>query len=348
MIFFIIALFILCIYKITIYQKPNFNPNYLSIDTTISVKGLFVLLIIASHLKQYVTFSHYYDKDYLSLSSFMIQAIVVPFLFYSGYGIFESIKKKGNNYINQIPVKRIMLTWINLACANFIFIILNLLLKIQVAPKTTILAFTGWTDIGNCNWYIFAMLYLYIVTWISFKIFKKHPYTSIVMITLFSALYMFIIHDLRPKESWWYDTIFCYATGMWYSYFKETIEKFFNKKHNLYYCFLLLTILLVIILRPYINYLPLYEFWSVCFACMIVFMTMKFSIHNPILHWIGVHTFEIYMLQRIPMIILKHFHVNEHPYIFTISVFVTIFPIAFLFRKMLLWLDQKVLHIINV
>jgi hypothetical protein len=31
--------------------------------------------------------------------------MVVPFLFYSGYGIFEQVKKKGNGYIGSFPKK---------------------------------------------------------------------------------------------------------------------------------------------------------------------------------------------------------------------------------------------------
>ena len=44
----------------------------------------------------------------------MGQLVVVMFLFYSGYGIGESYKKKGVNYVQQMPVHRILTTLLNL------------------------------------------------------------------------------------------------------------------------------------------------------------------------------------------------------------------------------------------
>ena len=41
--------------------------------------------------------------------------MVTMFLFYSGYGVFESIKKKKEKYINTIPKRRFLKTLINFA-----------------------------------------------------------------------------------------------------------------------------------------------------------------------------------------------------------------------------------------
>ena len=42
------------------------------------------------------------------------QLMVTMFLFYSGYGVMESIKRKGDDYIKSFPKKRILTTLINL------------------------------------------------------------------------------------------------------------------------------------------------------------------------------------------------------------------------------------------
>ena len=81
-------------YQIGIYQKPEFCENYLSRENTISVKGIFVLLVIAQHFVTYVKLDGIYDGGYLQLRQFLGQNIVTVFLFYSGYGVFESINYK--------------------------------------------------------------------------------------------------------------------------------------------------------------------------------------------------------------------------------------------------------------
>lgn len=45
---FIIMLIVLCVYRAKIYRKPDFCPDYLSLDKTMSIRGLFVLLSFLS------------------------------------------------------------------------------------------------------------------------------------------------------------------------------------------------------------------------------------------------------------------------------------------------------------
>ncbi|MDO4344839.1 MAG: hypothetical protein Q4C50_08565 [Eubacteriales bacterium] len=225
MIFFVFALLVICLYGITIYQKPDFCRDYLSKTNTMSVRGLFVLLVIASHFKQYVELTGSYDTMYKRLSGYLSQTVIVMFLFYSGYGIYESIKAKGSGYVKAMPVRRILVTFVNLALALFCFLFVNRLLGISYDRRTILLAFTGWKTIGNSNWYIFAMMFLYIVTWLSFTVFRKHPVAAISAVTLFCGLYMVRLYAIYPKQGWWYNTIFCYAFGMWYSFFKDDIER---------------------------------------------------------------------------------------------------------------------------
>ena len=57
-------------------------------------------------------------------------------------------------------------------------------------------------------------------------------------------------------------------------------------------------------------------------------------IYNPVLEWLGTHVFSIYMLQRIPMIVLDHLGcIESHKYISLIVVFAVTLPMAVLFDK---------------
>ena len=63
--------------------------------------------------------------------------------------------------------------------------------------------------------------------------------------------------------------------------------------------------------------------YNILFALLIVIITMRLSIQNKILYWLGKNLFGLYILQRIPMIILKHLNVHlSQPYIYVSLCFV--------------------------
>ena len=74
------------------------NTTYLSKEQTNAIKGIFILLVIFRHFKQYVGNLSILDKTLVLWDDYLDQLIVVMFLFYSGYGVFLSIKNKGKDY----------------------------------------------------------------------------------------------------------------------------------------------------------------------------------------------------------------------------------------------------------
>ncbi len=77
-----------------------------------------------------------------------------------------------------------------------------------------------------------------------------------------------------------------------------------------------------------------YTVWAVAFTILLVMITMKAHIHNELLEWFGKHIFSIYMLQRLPMIILDHFGcIESHKYISLVVVFLVVIPLALIFES---------------
>jgi len=60
------------------------------------------MLIFLSHAEQYFKLDSAYDTAYAAVSEHMGQLVVVMFFFYSGYGMMESVKKKGSSYVSRI------------------------------------------------------------------------------------------------------------------------------------------------------------------------------------------------------------------------------------------------------
>ncbi|WP_353095501.1 acyltransferase family protein [Tissierella praeacuta] len=311
MIFFLFMILGICAYKMKYSTIGNYHLDYMSVEKTTSIKGIFVLLIFLSHFVQYVKLNNIFDIPYLTIRNFLGQLVVTMFLFYSGYGILESIKKKKEGYVNEIPTKRILKVLFDFDIAVLLFLILRLIIGYKYDIATIVLSFIGWKSVGNSNWYIFAVLLTYLFTFVSFKIFKNKYRMAISCVTVLSGIYVLVMHTFKP--SCWYDTIFCYVAGMWFSLYREQIEKIVLANNISY--LLSLVILLTLFGFTYLfkhNKLIIHQVLSLLFVCLVILVTMKVSFNNFILNWIGKHVFSIYILQRIPMMIFKNNNIISH------------------------------------
>jgi len=325
MIFFLFVLILIIFCSAKAEKANEFNREYITRDSTNVIKGIFVILIFLSHSKQYLSLGGVFDETYLAFQNHLHQMVVVMFLFYSGYGIMEQIKKREFAYIKTIPQKRFPNLLINYDIAILLFAVMRLCLGIKTTPKQVLIAFTGWTSISNSNWYIFIILALYIVTFIAFfgiKWFNKrwHQAVYLIILTALSLVFMYLMRNVFEKESRWYNTVLCYALGFWYSFFKETIEKIMMKNDIIYLIvFAGLTTAYIYTYLHRDDRFIYYGLWSFAFTILTVFITMKVKFDSNILKWFGEHIFSVYILQRIPMTILDHFGVaDRHKYIFLI------------------------------
>ncbi|MDE5670407.1 MAG: hypothetical protein K2I14_02950, partial [Eubacterium sp.] len=153
MLLFLFAVFFVVMINNQTKGSNAFFKDYSSPAQTTAINGIFVLLVFLSHAAQYVKLNGVMDKPYDLLKTFLGQLVVVTFLFFSGYGMMESICKKGKAYVKNIPGGRLFKVWYHFAIAVLFYIILNLSLGRSYSVKTTLLAFTGWSSISNSNWY---------------------------------------------------------------------------------------------------------------------------------------------------------------------------------------------------
>lgn len=291
----------------------------LSISSTTCIKGVFVLLIFLSHFCQYIdTNTLPYFGPYLFLRSILGQLVVAPFLFYSGYGIMEQIKKKGKNYIGSMPKKRIFKTWLHFVLAVVIYLLVSFHLRSGYSLTTILLSFTGWESLGNSNWYIFAILVMYICTYASFKILKNDR--AVWACFIFALLYIAIMHFAK-SGSWWYDTILCFPAGMLVSCYKKRVTCFMKKRCGAVIVFCLMAF-------GFRANLMMHELLSVFFCLGIVLLCSYIKIESSILLFLGKHAFEIYILQRIPMMLLQEY-MNGYAYMLTCLIVSVVLAVLF-------------------
>lgn len=324
------------------FNFRGIDDKYLSKDYTQAIKGVFIIIVFMSHIKGYAEFDSKGDLFVKSILQYLGQLMVAYFLFVSGYGVFEAIKKKGKDYIRSFPKNRIAKTFFEFSLAILLFVFLNIFMGEKYSGETTALAFTGWTSIGNSNWYMFAIFTLYIITFVCFAVFERSQGMAIIAVSILSLLYIFIMSDI--KENWWSDTYLCYTAGMWFSYFKSYINKIFEKTAPWgWRCGIVLVLGWYLIISRYRDSrLLVYNIVAVSFCLVFVIASMKISFDSRILRWCGKNLFWLYILQRIPMIFLKHYGVNSlNSYFYLLLCVVGTVGLSLIMNRFTEYLMQK-------
>lgn len=309
----LVVIFVLCLYRLE-YRFKGFNGDYLSKYRTDSIKGIFILLIVLTHSLQYIEKSTYLidNQDssigvniYVHSLQAIGQLVVVMFLFYSGYGVGVSFKKKGASYVKSMPRHRILGTLLNYDVAVLVFIIACLVLCIPITPKQCLLSLIAWEDVGNSNWYIFVILVCYALTYLTLTFAGKKPILQVGLLSLLCFLTVCVLS--RFRGNWWYDTLLCYPAGFAFSTYKDKIESFIKKN----YWLLLVLLCISFVLIRYFGHFDFDKIslssniLSIVFAFVVLMITMKFSIGNRVLEWFGKNLFPIYIYMRLPMIIIE-------------------------------------------
>lgn len=335
---YIIALLLLCLFGIKFSFKDGFE-DYMSVQKTGSVKGVFVIIVFLSHIRQYIKLEKTpVNEPFTDFMLFLGQLMVVAFLFYSGYGIALSLEKKPK-YALTIPKKRILSVWYHFAVAVLIFFCVSRLLGTKYDGVRLLKSFVGLSAVGNSVWFIFTILMLYALTFLVFIFAKDKIVVPTAVFTVLAFALMLVLRALKGKEYWWYDTLMCYPLGMWYYIAKPAVDKLllmdFSKWFSATGMAVTVFAFLAYLLPIYNKTRKLFIPQALVFALVITLVSMRISIDNMVLRWFGKRVFSIYILQRIPMMVFSKFGLNEKPILFTLVCLAATVVIAELFDRLL-------------
>ena len=319
-------------------KAGSFNRDYMSREETTAVKGVFTALVFLSHFSQYIEVGPY-DQIYRIFQNHLNQMVVSMFWFYSGYGILESIRHRGRDYVIHFPVRRLLTVWIDYALAVCMYFVLWITDRRSLTPGRVFFSLTGWQNVGNSNWFMFATFILYIAVFLAFigirnTSDRKSLVAGLCLLTLFSIL--FVYAEMKAGQPrYCYNTVILFAMGGWYSLLRDTAEKWLFRSEAQYFGTVLLMMAVYLVSYQYRKRYGIegYTVWAVSFTILTVLYTMKCSVRSHFLEWLGIHVFGIYILQRIPMNLLQRAGLIEgHKYAcFALSLAATLF-LAVLFR----------------
>lgn len=318
-------------------ERDKFFDDYCSVRKTNAIKGIVAIGIFLSHSMDYLYLGEN-DLWVRYFSEYLRQLIVVPFLFYSGFGIMESIQKKGLPYVLGFPVTRILKTILYADVAVVAFALLFLVKGWPISLKQFLLSLVFWDQIENNTWYFFVIVFLYFFTYVGFRISHRNYYLAAALTTVLSIpLFYFLI---ETKDIFWYNTFFLYHFGMWYSLIRRYIERIVM--HNDFtYC---VAMLLAFMAYSFFRNFGSFYYFIICgcfLMTLIVGITMKVSIDNPLLQYLGRNVQGIYIFHRLPLRLTLEMNMSiVSKFIFSVLVTAVL---CFAFEIITKWIDRVIL-----
>lgn len=282
------------------YHYDNFEKA-----STECINGIFVALVFLSHFHWEVEKFWPIDTVYLKFQMLCGQCIVCSFLFYSGYGIYESMKKDRLGYAKKLMQRKFPCLLLRFDFCVILYAIVQLCMGSKVGVTDFLLSLITVRNLGNSNWYITYMLFMYFIIWISFSVFKDDK-KSLLSIVLVNAVYTLLFAIYNPRVSHYYVTSFILPLGMYFSKYKDRIEKLLGKR--IFYVFIITACLYFVcwFLKSKLR-LPevTYNIISLLFTLTLIFMTYTVKLKNRFLELLGKNVFQIYIMQHLPMIVFK-------------------------------------------
>lgn len=313
-----LTIILLVISSIRIKEEKS---TIFSRSTSNTINGFFVILVFISHFKTYTNFTNRLDIMTVNVTYLIGQLMVITFLFFSGYGIMSSIMSDKNRSISANKMKhRFLSTWSRFAIAVTIYIVVGSILGDEFSIKEIIFGYLAWDSVGNSTWYMFAIFLMYIYLMISLHLTKDNKKLCLSMMVL-ALISFFILRNI--KESYWYNTMFCFSLGMLIKYEEE---KILNLKLSRISKIILMTVLVFLSLCIRL-FRGESSIWFIAYTTLILLVmtliseTLEFK--SSILSFFSKYTFEIYIYQRLFFRLFEGRIPNNLMY-FIVSLLVTV------------------------
>ncbi len=278
----VFSLFML-LWRIKISPNGQFYDDYFSIDQTRSIKGMCAVFILFSHVCTYLgdVFKSLYIFKYVGA------IMVAGFFFVSGYGLQYGVMNK-KDYLSGFFKKRILSLAVPYYIINIFYIVTN-----NMDMRSALISLTGYN-----LWFVMAIAIFYIGFYICAKLFV--PKRLCAAMTVFVLAYMAVMNRLG-FGFWWYNSCLAFPAGMWLCRYKDRFRDFFSRHYAVkmflmllvfaasyaYYCIHANDRTLALFLMSVLS--------TTLFAVILALLSMKVRIKNPILHFCGGMSLELYL-----------------------------------------------------
>ena len=253
--------------------------------------------------------------------------MVATFLFFSGFGIMKSVEKNGcRQYALSMPTHRIAPFLADVWIALIPYLLIRFAQGNPPTLNTFLPALFGWQSIGNSNWYIFAILVMYLATYFALRLFNGKKPLVVVAVCLACSLYARLMIS-QDAGKWFYDTIFCYPAGMGWALLLGRWPRFGAEKNPS----LILAIAISLMVFAFLYSMRssramVFNLAAIAFSITIALASRVLPANGRAFVWLGEHLFYFYIYQRMPMAVFRP--LSTQPLIYGLLCFITLAPMC--------------------
>ena len=350
--FIVFTITFLLLFVAGMRYMPCGHAGYVGKEQANAIKGFFILYLTIGHITgELMGHGLYPDGFWNHVDEFshsaMNSLVVVMFLFFSGFGVAEGLKRGAGDqvvnmgYVRSMPRRRVLNTLLNFGVVVVIYLLCSPLTGRTIEWSQLPLYFLALKSAGNSSWYIFVILTCYVVTWLSTSLVHRTRGQVVAMHTLLTAVAAVALYVFKgEREYYWYTTIMAYAFGFAYSQYKAEFEAVISKRWllSLVFTAVMFVAHYIAVQKSGLPRLVTYNLLSMWFALLFVIMGMRFRVGNKAINWCGSHLFPIYMYQGLFYLALlqiggeRHTFVSWSPFLYALATLVLTLIIAKFFH----------------
>lgn len=259
--------------------------------------------------------------------------LVGVFFLLSGYGLFTSLKNKGD-YIKKIP-RKILELLISYAIAFIIYYLVHEFIGIEE---------NNVFNVVRNSWYLYQLIIYYILFYFSFKFFDKRRGKVIFSLLAISVL---VVEYFLGFSELWYKSSLTFIIGIVLADNLPLFEKYrINKK--IFICqIIFLIVLLIIGMKTKIGIFDiiLYNVATILFATLFIQLFYYFrlyKINNKFFEKIGSMSLELYLYHGLVIEILTKFIDDKYVNIILILI------ISYIIANIINIINKKINSILKI
>ena len=314
----LISLVVILLLGSKVAGRGEWIEEPLSLAHAKAIQGFSAVAIIIHHLAQQML----NDAGVLSFFKDLGVLFVGIFFFFSGYGLFTSLKSK-DNYLKGFLKKRLVTILVPFYTCILIFVTFAFVKGQKFTWVSLLKNISGWILINSHMWYIVEIAVLYLMFFVIYRLIKNRAVATCVMslcvigMTVGSLLlghgnYWF-------QGEWWFNASLTFVLGILVSQNAEKLRKFARR---FYPILLSIFVVLTVVFARLSKYaLEKWSYWTesatshgykdkfltlsfqlswiLIFVVMLLLIMMKVKFGNPILKFLGSISLELYLIHNL-------------------------------------------------
>lgn len=316
---------IICLISSLSIRKNTDDSDYFSKTQTACINGFFVLMIFIRHFSEYIQVGQF---DWLlgKGQRYLDQLIVVSFMFFSGYSLALQ-QAKNSSYVKKLP-KKILSLWLMLVVTVLAFLCVQYFLGNTYDIATILLSMIGYKKVGNSNWYIVAIAILWFLSYVSYSQKRIKP---VILLTVLLVIYMIVFANFKGVDQVMYNTVIAYLFGVLFFDHQEQIVSRLTNDGKVFWTSAVLSLLMLAGGLFFHDHFIVFQLWVAAACLFLILFCIKIKMDSPVFAYLNIYSLEIYLIQRIPMLVFRG-KINLNLLYFIVSAVITL-ALALVWKK---------------